>query len=542
MFARFISLFALLGLSGLAACGDNVPPHMHDIEAQTAYVGSRLEFKVYASDTDGGRLIFTAASPTLSLERARLLHIGNSAVFNWTPLATNVGQHQIDFTVTDGDLTDVASTTITVKPSTDPNTAPIFRKPLGEGTTLDLASQNCITLEIMVEDSDSVKVDITQSPPINGAKLQHTGTHRALFNWCPTKAQSSQPVHILRLVADDHDNAQVRKNYTILLRSDLPKNCPGAAPVIKHTPPMTQKTIDPIKLTATITDDKGLKGAPTVYHSTTKPADPTKLDYSSLSQVAMTRGSTDLYSASLPNPTSSLKAGESKTIYYVIVAEDDDDASGSCDHRTQAPANALFQVVVTKPQGTTPCTTDAQCKSGQVCDGTSCLKDTCTSKDTDGDKFHWDQNGCPTTKHFCPVKGPGISPSHCALSCDDDSDCKIPGYACKVFDTKEGCGKAGSKTIGQACNDFTECTGKAMCMPLQGGYCTISDCDSYGSFSGACPAGAACVPVPDPRFKSLQKHWLCYKTCKDNNDCRASDGYTCKTVTDDQGTQIKACM
>jgi hypothetical protein len=313
--------------------------------------------------------------------------------------------------------------------------------------------------------------------------------------------------------------------------------------VISHSPPAAQKTTSPIPIKATITDDKGLKGSPVVYHSTTKPSDPKKLDFAKLSQVSMTSSSSgsNVYTASLPNPTGSLLPGNSATIYYVIVAEDNDDATGTCDHRTQSPKEALYSVAVTRPQEATKCTTNAQCKAGQVCNGSSCVKDTCIAKDTNGDKFYWEQSTCPTA-HFCPAKGPNISPSHCVESCTKDADCKLPGTKCKVFDTKKGCGAAGSKTIGQACKEFTECAGKAMCLPWTGGYCSISDCDSYGSYSGPCPTGSVCVPVPDNRFKTLKKHWLCFKLCKDNSDCRTSEGYSCKSVTDDKETQQKVCL
>jgi hypothetical protein len=373
--------------------------------------------------------------------------------------------------------------------------------------------------------------------------MKSTGPFGATFAWCPSTAQSAQQRFVLRFLADDHDNApvcpKVCKDYTVLIRTDLPAVCAGAAPVITHTPPGPQTTADPIVIKATITDDKGLKaGMPWLYFTNTKPATPAKLNFSALSQLSMVSVGGNNFEAKIPNPTTGAPAGESRTVYYVIVAEDDDDPTGNCDHRTQLPAADVFQATVTKPATAVPCTKTAECDPGQMCGGTSCVKDTCTPADTNGDQIFWEQSGCPAS-HYCPAKGPGVSPSHCVESCGSDTDCKRTGYKCKVFDTKKGCSLAGSKGVGDACADFTECAGKAMCLQWNSGYCTISDCDSYGGFSGPCPSGSACVPLADPRF-SVKKHWVCLKTCQGDGDCR--QGYTCKSVMDDQDTTRKACL
>ena len=43
---------------------------------------------------------------------------------------------------------------------------PVFREPLGSGTTLDLSQSNCIELDILVEDPDSPNVDISLEEPL----------------------------------------------------------------------------------------------------------------------------------------------------------------------------------------------------------------------------------------------------------------------------------------------------------------------------------------------------------------------------------------
>ena len=170
------------------------------------------------------------------------------------------------------------------------------------------------------------------------------------------------------------------------------------------------------------------------------------------------------------------------------------------------------------------------------------MSDTCTPTDSNGDGLFWERSSCPY-KHFCPSKGPGNAPSHCAASCTDDTDCQLPGYVCKVFDTKRGCGVQGGNGIGSACGSFVECSGMAMCMPWTGGYCAISDCDSSGTFSGPCPPGSACIAMPDSRFTLTGLQWLCLKTCTTGgSECRKSGGYACKTVKDDNDSPQQVCI
>jgi hypothetical protein len=144
-------------------------------------------------------------------------------------------------------------------------------------------------------------------------------------------------------------------------------------------------------------------------------------------------------------------------------------------------------------------------------------------------------------KHFCPAKGPTPAPSHCAELCVSDADCQLPGYACKIFDTKPGCGLTGTKNVGTSCSSFTECKGAAMCLSWKGGYCAMSDCDSSGFWGDPCPSGSACIPVTDVRFPTTLFHFLCLKVCTSAANCRASEGYSCKLEMDDTDGYQQVC-
>lgn len=396
----------------LLGCSPNHAPEFVQVGVQDAVVGIQFVLRIQAFDLDGDQLSYDYSSPTLTLkDRARLINLVTEVRFTWTPLASDVGVQQVDFKASDGTEEVTLPVTIRVSPGSGLDTAPVFRKPLGEGMTMDLSKQKCLKLEVLVEDPDDTKVDLRQLTAISGSTFSSTGDRSAVFSWCPTTAQAATKRWVLQLKADDHDNPPVLKNYTVLI--------------------------------------------------------------SSISSTKI------------------------------------------------------------------PCTTSAQCPLGQVCFLKLCEDDACTPKDTNGDKFYNEQGTCPAG-HFCAMPGPTLTSSHCALSCKADSDCQ-KGAKCKVFDTEKGCGQAGTKVTGRECKDFTECQGKAMCLPWKGGYCAISDCDSSGGFSGACPTGSACIPLADARFTYLKFHWLCLQQCKDNSNCRTGDGYTCKSVEDDISTTRKVC-
>jgi hypothetical protein len=105
------------------------------------------------------------------------------------------------------------------------------------------------------------------------------------------------------------------------------------------------------------------------YYSIRPPASPP--DLGAMSQLSMALVDGDVtagaWAVDVPNPAVDVAAGDSVELYYLIVAGDDDDAVGSCDHVTQAPAEGAFRMCVTNPGGAggaglcERCTADVQC-------------------------------------------------------------------------------------------------------------------------------------------------------------------------------------
>jgi hypothetical protein len=338
-------------------------------------VGTEFKLDLNGTDPDGDRLTYDFRAADLEgVKDHAMVTVSPSGtgVFRWTPVASDVGQHAFDFIVSDGDNDTTVTINIDVKSAIGSATAPIFRQPLGTGTTIDLGKAQCIDLNIVVEDQDSADVEITQQDPvIEGATLEQQDGQTATWNWCPSRAQEGDQRYTLVLSADDSDNPKTVKNYLVVLRgTGGGTSCPGPAPVITHTS-ANQTTLLDLKPTATITDDKGLKDAPLFYYSFTNPGtNPNVSMMTQLSAVKQSGTNTNgTWAPSIPNPVATMPAGTTKTIYYMFVADDDDDTMGNCDHTT---SSQVYSMVVTAGGSSTAgicssCTADSQCGAGNLC-------------------------------------------------------------------------------------------------------------------------------------------------------------------------------
>lgn len=362
-------------------CGKNAAPVFDPIDDATAIVGVEFALELRASDADGDKLRFSVSAPAIPDLQTRespatiQSFADGVAIFRWVPTSADRSEtpYAFDFAVNDGKTTTTETIQLTVKDSA--GSAPIFRQPLGTGSTLDLDKTDTIEIKILVEDTDSTATTLGQNdPPIEGAELSQTGPFEGTWTWTPTAEQiAARDRYTLTLTAEDEEgNKAVPKSYLIVLRKSADPSCPGTPPEITHLPPSgVQSTINDIKITATVTDDIGMKSPPLFFYST---PDPTSTPV----QLSMTLVSGDdkdgTYEGIIPNPVASAAAGTKQTVYYTIVATDNDDAAGTaCDKTTESPTSGTFMVEVQKPTTTTPglgvcegpCTNDAQCGGDQ---------------------------------------------------------------------------------------------------------------------------------------------------------------------------------
>lgn len=382
------TLLALAVATGVACKGGGAAPEFDPVDRQVAQVGVQLSLTLTATDEDGDEIDFSFESTFPDAQtRAQLTRSpSGAAVFRWTPLASDVGVWFVDFKASDGDNETTLTVEIEVASAVGAEGAPVFRQPLGTGTTLDLETTQCLDVSIVIEDQDSTSVEITQDEPlIEGATLDISGGLAGTWHWCPTRDQAAaEDRYTLTLGADDLTNPKTLKNYLIVLRNGDGTGCPGTPPVITHSA-QDASTLSGLTIDADITDDEGLKQAPLLYYSETNPgANPNLGTMTQVSMLLITGSMQNgTWAADVPNPVASDPQGTMQEVYYVIVADDDDDDMGDCDHTTES---AVFSMTVTNPGGggTTElceaCTADVQCAAGNcvrvgVMNDPFCLED-----------------------------------------------------------------------------------------------------------------------------------------------------------------------
>jgi hypothetical protein len=367
----------LMTLSAIAGCGsdDNSPPKWTVDIASDRYEAVGVEFQIVlrAIDPDGDPVSFSYKADLGNIsDRARIDNLGpGEGRFYWKPIASDVGIHALDLIASDGTDQTKQTVSVTIKPAVGSATSPVFRQPLGTGTTLDLAGgKTCVSVPIEIEDSDSPGITIGEEEPrIEGATLNQDGPMTGSWEWCPTQAQvDGGELYQLKLSADDGDNPKVTKDYVIVLKKGQKPNCPGEAPSITHTPADVTAIVD-LTIDALVSDDKGLKFAPLLLYTTSNPGP--NPDLAAMTQVSMIQIDGDLvngtWAADVPNPVANSPAGTTATVYYLIIARDNDDELGDCDHVTQSPASGTYSMKVTNPGGAgglavcKPCTADVQC-------------------------------------------------------------------------------------------------------------------------------------------------------------------------------------
>jgi hypothetical protein len=393
------------------ACGPGGGgPELDPLQDQIAKVGVELTLEIRATDPDGDDLTFSFESNVPGIEdRAQMTkRPDGSGLFRWTPQAADVGDGwAFDFTASDGGNSATVTIQIDVRSEIGQAGAPIFREPLGTGTTLDLSQNDCLDVPVVIEDPDSSSITLSMDEPaIDGSTLAPSSDGLSgSWHWCPSSRQiADDDRYMLTLGADDATNQKTIKHYLIVLRSKPKPDCPGAAPVVNHSP-SDETTGIGLTITADISDDLGLKGEPLFYYSTTPPA--STPDLGTMTQLTMVLLQGDMRSgtwgADVPNPVAGMPAGTSTDLYYVIVASDNDDLTGSCDHLTQAPSTATYSMTVTNPGGDggaglcEPCTADAQCGG---------------------------------SSDLCVRMGPMLDP-YCMESCSGPSDCPAD-YTCSA--------------------------------------------------------------------------------------------------------------
>ena len=413
----------LCALALVPGCKDGGAPVLTDPGDQTAIVGQQLTINLLASDPEGDSLDFSFEAggvPDLAQTAAMTIAPDGHGVFTFTPLASQLGMHLFDFTASDGDNDTSLTISVNVVGAGGDGTQPIFRKPLGNGTVLDLEQTECVEFEIAIEDQDSAKVVLSQlAPLIQDAEL--TGDASGLsgrWTWCPNREQlEASDRYDLTLSAQDlPENPPTLKDYVIVLRRRSGSECPGDAPSIEHTPGDAQTLLD-VAVDAHIIDDVGLKNAPILLYAFADPGDP--IDYTKMTVVDMSLASGSMqdgvWRGFVPNPTIATGEGTMADVWYAVSASDNDDTEGDCDHLSDSPAEGTHKIVVTN-NGMGDAGLCGHCSADLQCGGSG--------------------NLC------LPQEGGAF----CATACTDDTECETD-YVCSPTDVQSVDGAAARQCI-----------------------------------------------------------------------------------------------
>jgi len=208
----------------VAACGPQTGALIDPIAPRSAVVGSELELVVRVRADGPASLSYRSDVAELDSRRLRPTltpFAGGEWVFRWTPLAGDEGAHTIDFVARWNDVETVRRVSVEVRPGDE---TLLFRAPVGEGTTLDLARDRCVEVGVLVEDGGATEVTFAPGDPwADGATLDATGPLSATLAFCPVAAQlAGGGVFPLVLTAADARGARASKRYVVVVEGAAP--------------------------------------------------------------------------------------------------------------------------------------------------------------------------------------------------------------------------------------------------------------------------------------------------------------------------------
>jgi hypothetical protein len=429
---------AIVGIvaAALSACGPSGDgPEFPPVEDQVVAIGQELVIVIEASDPSGAELSYSFSAEVPDIQsKARIARLPTGAgEFRWTPSSSSdLGEWFFDFSVSAGGAVTTETVRIEVRSAVGANSSPRFLRPQGMGTTLDTAADDCVELDVMVDDTDSASVEIEQGAPvIEGANLQKDGNTAAVWRWCPKPEQIARDNrYTLLLTADDGENPKTLHPYLIVLRKPAKQNCPGGAPQITHTA-ADVSSLAGIPISAQISDAEGLRDQPLLVYTVEGSSEPVTL----MMTLQSGDSKSGTWKATIPNPVADAAQGAAKRIDYHIIADDDDDPEGDCDHST---TSTPFSITVTNPGGAggaglcEPCTSSVQCgDAGDLCVRVGSGSDAFCLSECSGPA------DCPTDYECSPAAVTAVDGSSGRQCVPISSDCSDPGGGVCADDDRE---------------------------------------------------------------------------------------------------------
>lgn len=368
---------SLLLLAVLAGCVDPGPAlRVSRVGSRVGFVGTELAIPLSVEGARGPvRFEVRADVPDLCRGgrcRAGVDTSGDAPTLRWRPRPEDAGLWRFELAATDGHAVAGVRFPVEIRSAVGYEGRPRFLRPLGGGATVPPG--DCFEVELQAHDPDSRQVALSIEPPSPpGATVTSTGPYSAVLSWCPDASHAALGWRELTVRADDGEHPPTRKRLTLVVLSSAKPGCEGQPPIVEHEP-IDLETALAARVRARVRDDSGRKLSVRLYWSATDPG--AAPDLGAMAQESMVRVEGDhldgVWEATLDNPAHA--AGGPAALHYVIVARDDDDPDGGCDHEVAAPAVGAFTARVTAPTGApgepacAPCSVDAACGGpGDLC-------------------------------------------------------------------------------------------------------------------------------------------------------------------------------
>ncbi len=159
----------------------NVAPILAAIGAKSVTVLATLSFTVSGSDSDVPAQTLSYKLDQPSVNKGMSLN-GLTGLFSWTPISSQVGEHSVEVTVSDGALSDTETVLITVSDGSV-NTAPQLN-PIADQTVAELVE---LTFTASATDGDVPPQPLSFSiGPLSVAKGMTIDATTGVFKWTPT--------------------------------------------------------------------------------------------------------------------------------------------------------------------------------------------------------------------------------------------------------------------------------------------------------------------------------------------------------------------
>ena len=175
----------------------NLPPGLDTIGKKKVNEGSILSFTVTATDPDGDALTYRAEN----LPEGATFN-SSSRIFSWTPKVGQAGMYYVNFSVTDGALSDYEDVQITVESIPTPTPTPVVGTPDLVATDISWSPVQPVAGEA-VRFSVTLKNQGTGSTPagvIHGVSFQMDGW--TCVGWTDTRTASLAPGESVTLTAN----------------------------------------------------------------------------------------------------------------------------------------------------------------------------------------------------------------------------------------------------------------------------------------------------------------------------------------------------